>query len=209
MKPFAAPLALAPFLALAACGPPTPAGLHVAPASPSASLSSGTAVERYFPLVDGRVYHYATSNDRGDPGVLVAHVRRTEAASGELRFPASARRFRYEADGVVTFSKIGAAAYVLKEPLAQGTTWVGEHGGTTTISAVGARLDTPAGHFDACVVTTERTSGPAPVRYETTLCPGTGIVVLEVQSGQSLERATLQGYGEPVSIGAEGLQRLP
>ena len=204
MKPLAAHLLIA--LAAGSLGACTPTveGRFVAPPTGAGHASSGTALERYFPLVDGRLYHYATTRGPGEEGLLVARVHREDGASGELRFPSGARRFRYERDGVVGYSKLGAATYVLKEPLREGASWVGEHGGTTTITALGAAVDAPAGHFEGCVVTVEALEGAGAPRYTTTFCPDTGIVVLEAQGGMVRERATLRSYGEPVSIGRDG-----
>jgi hypothetical protein len=202
------PTLLAPAVALAAAAltacAPALEGRFVAPSTGASRASSGTAAERFFPLVDGRLYHYATTRGPGDEGLLVARAHRADGASGELRFPTGARRFRYERDGVVSFSKLGAATYVLKEPLREGTSWVGEHGGTTTITRVDAAVDVPAGHFEGCVTTVEQLEGAGAPRYTTTFCPDTGIVVLEAQGGMVRERATLKSYGEPVSIGRDG-----
>jgi hypothetical protein len=203
-----APLALSA-LGLAACSSAAPAGVAAVPASPNASISSGTALERFFPLVDGRVYAWATTNDRGEAGVLSARVRRTEPGAGDLVVGTVTRRFRYEDGGVVTISRVGAASFVLKAPLEAGAAWPGEHGGRTVVDRVGVSIDVPAGHFDGCVVTREHAAGMPPVRYDTTFCPGTGIVRLDVESGATRERAELTSYGEAVTIEGEGLRRLP
>jgi hypothetical protein len=195
-------------LALSACGA-APASPWTTPAAGARDVSSGTPLERFFPLADGRVYHYATLNEAGEAGLLVARVHRIDASSGELRFPSGAKRFRFEADGVVMLSPAGAAVHVLEMPLEVGRSWPGEHGGTVTVTAVGAALDVPAGHFGGCVRTEERTEGAGAVRYATTFCPGTGIVELEAQSGRSLERAALKSYGEPFALGPEGVVRVP
>jgi hypothetical protein len=58
------------------------------------------------------------------------------------------------------------------------------------------------------VTTLEERGGDAPLRVKTTLCPGVGIVSMEVQSGPVVERAELIYFGEPVDIGGEGLKRV-
>lgn len=166
--------------------------------------SSGYELERYFPLVDGNVYHYLTEGETGAQGLLVARVHRADAGRGELRFPAGAKRFEYVADGVKISTGMGSA-YVLKAPLAVGTSWVGEHGGQTRIITVNAVVDVKAGRFTGCVQTLEERRGDLPAKYATTFCPGTGIVLLEAASGGALERAELSSYGAPVKIGPDGL----
>jgi hypothetical protein len=183
----------------------TPANRWTNPADGSAAASSGTDLERYFPLVDGNIYHYVTEGDAGE-GLLVARAARTDARRGELRFPSGAKRFEYASDGVKVMGGAGSA-YVLKAPLTAGATWVGEHGGTTTVLSADAVIETRAGRFTGCVQTLEEKKGDTPAKYATTFCPGTGIVVLEVASGAGLERAELKSYGPPVDLGPDGLTR--
>ena len=169
-------------------------------------VSSGTEIERFFPLVDGRIYHYVELDDASGQGLLVARAVRTDALHGELRFPSGAKRFEYTTEGV---SLISNGAFVLKGPLAVGTAWRGEHGGATRIVAVAASVDVVAGHFTGCVQTLEEVRGDRRVRYATTFCPNTGVVLLEAASGGNVERAELKSYGAPVQLGPDGLERIP
>lgn len=162
---------------------------------------SGTALERFFPLVHGHLWSYVTTSDEGDRGLLLVRARRTSPTEGALVTSTSARRIRYESEGVGLADRY---VYVLKAPLAVGTMFMGEHGGKTRVDAVGVAVDVPAGHFEGCVVTVEERLGDAPVRYSTTFCPDVGIVVLDVEATGAHERAELQSYGPPVSIGPEG-----
>ncbi|MEJ7732406.1 MAG: hypothetical protein WKG00_24775 [Polyangiaceae bacterium] len=212
--PGARSLSLSVALALALAGPgcvgaddaaPTTANRWTNPAGGTAA-SSGTDLERYFPLVDGNIYHYVTEGDGGSEGLLVARAARTDARRGELRFPSGAKRFEYASDGVKVMGGTGSA-YVLKAPLRDGATWVGEHGGTTTVLSADAMIETRAGRFTGCVQTLEEKRGDTPAKYATTFCPGTGIVVLEVASGAGLERAELKSYGPPIDLGPDGLTR--
>jgi len=175
------------------------------PSSGARGASSGSDVERFFPLVDGHVYHYTKVDDTSEGGLLVARVFRADPKHGELRFPAGVKRFEYRADGVVL---VPAGTYVLKAPLDVGATWKGEHGGTTKIVAGDAAIDVPAGHFSGCVQTLEEVRGDRHVRYLMTFCPNTGVVVLEAASGSSFERAELRSYGAPVPFGPDGVQRV-
>lgn len=179
-----------------------------APSKGQRNVSSGYDAERLFPLVDGHVYHYVTQNETGDRGLLVARVHRADASSGELRFPSGVRRFEYTAEGVRIASGAGEGAWLLRTPVAQGASWRGEHGGTTTVAAVGMRVETPAGTFEDCVRTLEQRGGDRPVRFETTFCPGVGVVAVEAASGASYERADLKSYGPAVSVGPDGVQVL-
>lgn len=171
-------------------------------------VASGTQLERFFPLVDGMVYQYATENEVGEPGLLVARVFRSSEKAGELRFPSGSKRFEYAADGVI-FRSADGPVYLLKLPIAVGATFRGEHGGQTKVLEVSASLDTPAGHFDGCIRTLEERLGDRPVRYATTYCPAVGVVLLEAATGANFERATLKSYAAAVEIpGGDGVDRF-
>jgi hypothetical protein len=164
-------------------------------------VSSGTALERYFPIVHGNLWHYDTASDEGERGRLLVRARRTSATEGELVTPGGTRRIAYTTEGV---GLLGLSVYVLKAPLAAGTSWTGEHRGRARIEAANVSVTVPAGRFDGCVVTVEERGGDVPVRYTTTFCPDVGIVVLDVETGRAHERAELRSYGPPVNLGPEG-----
>lgn len=182
------PLAL---LFLAACGggPSQPS----APAGPLAPAPVG--VERFFPLEQGKIYHYVTK-EGSETGMLVAKVHRTDAAHGELRLSNATKRFVVTPDGV----SYDGGAFLLKAPLEAGASWPGEHSGTTRVAAVDAAVDVPAGHYTGCVTTVEEGGRPPGSRYTTTYCPGVGMVLLVVSAGGSEARAELKSYGMPVKI---------
>lgn len=209
----AATLSSIALVAASACGPSSPSETAwTAPTRGAKDVSSGSEVERFFPLVDGHVYHYVTLNDANEEGLLVARVFRSDATHGELHFPAGARRFEYASGGVQLVSAGGRLAeggFVLKGPLAVGNAWRGEHGGQTKIVGVGVEAVVPAGRFGGCVQTLEVRGGDRPTKYATTFCPDVGVVILEAAAGGSLERAELKSYGPAVAIGPDGLQRLP
>lgn len=169
-------------------------------------VSSGTLAERYFPLVDGHIYHYATTNEIGEQGLLVARVHRADARHGELRFPSGVKRFEFTAGGVV---RSDTGAFVLKEPIVPGTTWIGEHGGRARIAAVDVAIEVPAGRFTGCVQTVEERLGDRPARFVSTLCPEVGVVALEATSAARYEKAELRSYAPPVDMGPDGVRRLP
>lgn len=201
-------LAAAAAAAVSACGPaaepPPRAAPWSAPGTGMQGASSGTAAERFFPLVDGYIYLYATSDEQGGQGILVARVHRSSATQGELRFPSGAKRFEYTPQGVTI---AGGGAFVLREPIAAGTVWIGEHGGQARVAEVGVTVEVPAGRFAGCVRTREERLGDRPVLYVSTFCPDVGLVSLEATGGASYERAELKSYGPPVQIGPDGVER--
>lgn len=202
-------LAFASIVALTACsGSSSAPAAWLAPTDEGhKDLSSGTALERFFPLVDGMVYHYATDSMSGEQGILVTRVVRTRADGGELRFPKGIKRFTFAKDGVV-LELLAGPVYLLKEPIAVGSSFRGEHGGMTKILAINASIDVPAGHYDGCIQTLEERGGDEPARFMTTYCPGVGVVLLEAGAGGALERATLTSYGPPPAMKPDGLERF-
>jgi len=175
-----------------------------APKAQPVDVSSGTVLERLFPLQDQHVYQYLTESDAGE-GMLMARVTRIDAAHGNLQMSGNTKSFEYVADGVVLQRKGAAPVYVLKTPLAVGTSWRGEHGGVVKIITVNAIIEVPAGRYTGCAQTLEERGGDRPLRVATTFCPGAGIVLLEAASGAHMERAALKSYGPPVEIGPDGV----
>lgn len=203
-------IALVALLALAGCGGgPTEAPAWLAPTDGAVKkdIASGTALERFFPLVDGMVYQYTTENEMGEQGLLMARVVRSSERSGELRYPTRSRRIDYQPDGVMAEIN-GDRVYILKEPLSAGASWRGEHGGTTRVLSVSATAEVPAGHFDGCVQTLEERLGDHPVKYATTFCPGVGVVLLEAATGANFERAALKSYAAPMEMAPDGVDRF-
>lgn len=173
--------------------------------------SSGTELERFFPLKDGTLYQYRTERLREGPvtaGLLMVKVHRSSATRGELLKPSGAQSFEFTSLGIATQTKTGAPAFLLKTPLDEANSWLGPHGGKTRVQATNLEVGTKAGDFKGCVKTLEERGGDAPLRIVTTLCPDVGIAVLEVQSGAEVERAELLYFGPPIEIGPDGVQRV-
>ncbi len=172
-------------------------------------VTSGSAAERFFPLVDGNAYHYETislgDEAKSSGGMLMARVHRSSPTSGELRLPSGTRHIEYANDGVVSVSTTGGRTYVLKVPLVASSIWPGEHGGQTRITAVDVAVTVPAGSYSGCLTTEELRGGDSPMRVTTTYCPDIGIVALEAQAGSQVERASLKQYGPPVDIGPDSV----
>ena len=166
-----------------------------APVAPAKAAASGSSVEQYFPLEDGRIYSYVTS-ENGETGMLVAKVHRTDASHGELRLSNATKRFVYSPAGVA----YDTGAFILKAPLDVGATWPGEHGGTTRVASVDAAPKVQAGSYTSCVQTVEESGRPPGAKYVTTYCPGVGMVLLEIQAAGGEAKAELRSYGAPVKI---------
>jgi hypothetical protein len=200
-------------LILSACGAeygvsPAANSRWLTPNEGQANASSGSQIERFFPLVDGMVYTYQTQNEVGEEGMLVARVFRADPRNGELRYPNGAKRFELMPDGVIVHARTGDA-YVLKLPLAEGTNWRGEHGGQSRILKVGVTVDAPAGRYDGGVQTLEEKLGDRPTRYATTFCPEVGVVTIEAATGANYERAVLKSYAPPMRMREDGTDKLP
>jgi hypothetical protein len=174
------------------CGPAAAPPPAIAQAPASASQSPA---ETYFPLKEGNLYHYVTSEGT-ETGMLVAKVHRTDATHGELKLSNAQKRVVYSPEGVA----YDGGAFLLRAPLVEGTSWPGEHGGTTRIVSVTAAPKVRAGTYASCIQTVEEGGRPPGVRYESTYCPGIGMVLLEVHSAGGNARAELQSYGPPVTI---------
>ena len=169
--------------------------------APAAAPAAATVAERFFPLEEGKIYSYAT-RENDDAGMLVAKVHRSDATHGELRLSNATKRFAILPDGI---AYVGGA-YVLKTPLDQGASWPGEHGGTTTIASTDVSLQVPAGSYAGCLQTVEERGRVPGARWETTYCPGIGMVLLVVTAPVGNARAELKSYGAPVKIEGTGLR---
>jgi hypothetical protein len=177
-------------LVLSSCGEPKSVAVPVSPSGPNVS-----SVDTYFPLEEGRLYHYVTT-ENGDTGMLVARVHRTDATHGELRLSNASKRFVYSPAGVA----YDGGAFILKGPLDVGATWPGEHGGTTKVTRTDASPKVQAGSYSGCVETVEEGGRPPGSKYVTTYCPGVGMVLLEIAVTGGEARAELKSYGMPVKI---------
>jgi hypothetical protein len=162
-------------------------------------LASGSPVETYFPLEQGKLYTYAT-HAGPEQGTVSFKVERADATHGKLVVVGSnsAKRFVYEKDGV---AYDGGGAYILKAPLEVGTTWPGEHGGQAKIVKTdGTAAGADGKSYSSCVVTQEDGTRPPGSRYTTTYCPGVGMVLFEVVRNDGDARGELKYYGPPIKM---------
>lgn len=186
------PLLISTFVAvIIGCGDGKPPETPTAPAKPQ----SNSSAEVYFPLEEGKIYSYAT-NENGETGMLVAKVHRSDPTHGELRLSNATKRFVFSPEGVA----YDTGVFILKAPVEVGTTWSGEHGGTTKIAAVDAAPKVPAGSYSGCVQTIEEGGRPPGSKYTTTYCPGVGMVLLQVAFAGTESKAELKSYALPMKI---------
>lgn len=202
---------LAPALLLAAgcsspAAPSAGGSKFFADPTGAADVSSSTDFERYFPLVDGTLYHYETTNEAGDRGVLLARVHRTDTTHGELVFPTGKKRFTFTPQGVRLDP---SGDFLLAAPLTTGASFRGQNGGRAIIEDTEVVIDVKAGSYRGCLRVVEVRGGDRPARHATTFCPGVGIVALEVEAGMSFERAELVSAGPPVNLERDGLTVVP
>ncbi len=202
---------LAGLVALASmgCGPaavqrPAPADPREMPAAPPRHFSSGTALERYVPLIDGNVYQY--DYESGDEhGTMTVRVQRFDDAHGAWILPSGGNVFEYRADGVLSEGDKGQS-YLLQQPLEIGHRWRGAHQSWIEIHRTDAVATVPAGTFPGCVETIEARGGDVPLSISAIFCPDIGMVQREIMSGKRSERLALRSYGAPVNIGPSGLR---
>lgn len=175
-------------------------------ASTGEAAAPASAVARFLPLVDGRIWAYDEEDEETKAGgAFVTRARKLVGARFSLTTGARARTVEMRPDGIATESGV----YLLKAPLTAGAEWPGERGSIVRIGALDKTIQVPAGTFAGCVETIEElaspTAGEPPLRRITTeFCPDVGIASLRVevweQGKRSGERAVLRSFGEPVTI---------
>jgi hypothetical protein len=171
-------------------------------AAPHHSAALASSVQRYMPLKDDVVYAYRTvAEDTGEQGVLMLHVKRTQADLVELNVGGKVQRLEILKNAIRNLD----GGFLLKAPLTLGATWPGT-GGQVRVTAVDKAMRVPAGSFVGCVETIEeRTLPRGSKRITTDFCPDVGIVQLQVQaqvgSQYAVERAVLRSFGPRIDLG--------
>lgn len=155
--------------------------------------------ERYFPLRDGTIYQYATTQPGGGTGVMVLNVTRT-GDRATLSTGNNIQRVQIRNDAILN----DAGYYHIKLPISAGTTWPGSSGTVRVINAH-REIQVEAGNFSDCVETEEQTQATVEVRTTRSVyCPGIGLVSLEVEAESggvvTRETAKLRYYGAKVNI---------
>jgi hypothetical protein len=177
------------------------------PAAPTGDANApSSAVSRYLPLADGRIWAYDEEDEETKTGgVFVTRARKLVGTRFSLTTGQRTRIVEMRADGIATENGV----YLLKLPLVAGTQWPGERGSLVRIAGADKVVQVPAGTFAGCVETVEDlaapTGGENPLRRITTqFCPDVGIASLRVevweQGKHSGERAVLRCFGEPVTL---------
>ena len=195
-------------LGLAACGETTQKPAVAKPPPPE--LVQVEAV-RWLPAEDGVVYAYETRDlVTGAKGVLTLRARRVSPTLVDLVGPRHTEHLEYRADGIM---RVTEGTFLVKTPLAQGTTWTGGPNASFAVGRVGASVKVPAGDFDRCAEIVESRGGAIRGTVTTTFCADVGIVRMETQGvaegGKTTVHETLEltSYGKAVDIGAPGLTK--
>jgi hypothetical protein len=123
----------------------------------------------------GSIWSYDVDTGEGLP---VLAITRVEAASnGQIEVSSGSDSLHYEQrpDGLF---RVDVGSYLLREPLAAGSSWEGHDGGRAEITRIDARVSTPAGDFANCVEVVE-SGGASDKRVRTVFCPDVGPVEIE------------------------------
>lgn len=161
---------------------------------------------RFLPLYNNTVYSYQTLNEEsGETGLFVIRVH--HLPSGLVEFNVGGRQQWLELTEDAVRQTSGGS--LLRMPLIVGKTWKG-HSGIVTLTAVGRRVDVPAGSYRNCIVTTEdSTVGDTSQRVITSYCPDVGVARLEIESTVSntyrRDVAELSSFGPMIDWGKNGV----
>ena len=177
-----------------ACG----CGASAAPGA--ATVDRRSEVERYFPLVDGHIFTYQTTNESSAVEMFMVRVKRSSTTTATLVTGASFRSLTVAPD----FVRRDGAGFVLRSPLQQGATWQGDKG-LVRVVETGANVKVPAGSYSHCVQTEEEVGGDARGKITTFFCPGVGIARMQVEEWHGAEHLTqtmeLRSFGPPMDLG--------
>ena len=184
-------------LILAGCSPEAPPK-----SAPPASPRTFGEVDAYLPLKAGTVLAYNTLNETsGEEGTLVMEVKRPRPDRVELSVGGKITRLDLVAEG----AQLVNGGWLLRTPLETGASFKGQFGAVRITKTKGA-AEVPAGNFNDCITTVER-SPHSDKEVTTTFCRDVGIVKLDVEgsSGEDYvrERATLRYHGPKIDIGAD------
>lgn len=182
-------------------------GLVCAACHAGAAKHAGDAkltVERLYPLRAGSVWSYDVETGEGPPTLAITRVVSAENGSAKVSSGGPPISYEQRADGLFRADR---GAYVLKLPLAVGTSWELGQGGKAEITAVGTHSSTVAGEFDGCLEVRE--SEPAAQKQvRTVFCPDVGPVEVESTIALQLSArgarvlAKLRGYDFAGALGA-------
>jgi hypothetical protein len=158
------------------------------------------AVELYFPLLDGTIYQYTTTQPNGSPGVMVLNISRPDEEHATLTTGNSIQHLIIEGETI----RNEAGHTQLKLPLIKGQSWPGPSG-PVRVTAVKVAIQVEAGSYTDCIQTEEQTQATVEVRTTRSIyCPNVGLVSLEVESDSggvlTRETAKLRYFGPKIDI---------
>ncbi len=172
-------------LLLVACGGPK------APESAPPARSGPLTVHDFLPFENQTVLSFVTRDDLGGTSYFVMEIERPSESQGEIWIAGRRTRFRISPRRV----ERAEGGIWLEEPLEVGHRFPGPFG-QTTIESLDRQVTVPAGTFEGCLVTVERS--PAKTA-ESTYCPGVGLVRIVVEGDSDSEvtrvQSELTGYG--------------
>ena len=160
------------------------------------------SIESLFPLAEGNAWSYDVA-DLSESGAIeggALHLVRVESVEGErVELLMNGTTVTYERRPEGLFDVVNDT-WVLKQPLAEGTTWPARSGRTAAIMSTAESVVTPAGEFSGCLHIREVSSDQS-AQIDNYFCPEIGLTV-----ARSAMRAGLSG--QEVVIEAK-LRTLP
>jgi hypothetical protein len=147
-----------------------------------------------YPLHEGSAWSYDVDAGDGQSVLATSRVLRVTEGVVEVQSGQGIQRYLLEPQGI---KRVGGDAYLLRAPIAVGSSWQAGPSTRASVTAVDKAMKTPAGEFEACVVVAEQNSDSGQ-EIETTYCPGVGPVRVESRMqvrGQRLKvTAVLRGF---------------
>lgn len=180
-------------------------GCATAGSSRRADAPPPTAAGAYYPLVKGWKWAYEITRQgaANAGGTMLATYEVVEGTPGGAVVRAGDERLTYElrADGIARPAVLSGGDYLLKSPVAAGSTWALADG-VAKVEAVGRTVEVPAGTFRNCAVVRESRHDPERV-VTTTFAPEVGPVVIDLQTAAAESggfedvHAVLRGFTRP------------
>jgi hypothetical protein len=172
----------------------------------TASVAGGTAVPPaslvagdYYPLNVGWKWSYEVERDGQKILAFYSVLERTPQGAvvqaGEERL-----FYLITPDGIARKEGAVVTDFLIKSPVAVGTTWP-VAGGTAAVRSVGQEITLESGKYANCAMVEEARTDPTRL-IRTTFAPGVGPVLVEVQVQDGAKfvtatRATLRGVTRP------------
>jgi hypothetical protein len=177
-------------------------GCASAPATGSRPSGGSLVAADDYPLDPGWKWAYDVVKD-GEPILAIYEVLERTPGTAILRLGDTRLVYAVTPEGIAQRDGAVTGDFVLKNPVAAGTSW-NVMGGSARIAAVGQAVTVAAGTYADCVVVEALRTEP-PRLTRTTFAPGVGPVVVEVQvqdQGRfvTTTRASLRGVTKPGEV---------